>query len=157
MYRYVDNIRNLSRWGAHFPFWVWLVRRYQNRKWIKRMQIMEWLNLNIVIKYWIDKKKDRENGEKPRLFGRFHWKFVSYKYNRKSNLLTSNPKKMMYPTDYRVENRNQRFSTIIYLKRLLNVRQMDLEYTYSQLVNLIFNPTHVYALLWSSNDRFILA
>ncbi|KAK8792051.1 hypothetical protein WA158_005428 [Blastocystis sp. Blastoise] len=67
----------------------------------------------------------------------------------------------MLPLDIHQESRSQRFSTVMYFKRLLNIHQMDLEYTYSQLVQLVMNPTQVYKMTswrkqtknqWSRDD-----
>lgn len=41
------------------------------------------------------------------------------------------------------EERKRRVSTIIYLKRLFNIQQMDLDYTFTQMIQLCTSPTRV--------------
>ena len=49
------------------------------------------------------------------------------------------------------DKRKQRVYAIMYLKRMFSLRQMDLDYSLSQMIQLCLSPTKVYVFVFLSN------
>lgn len=54
----------------------------------------------------------------------------------------------MMNLDVNSDARKQRVYAIMYLKRMFSLRQMDLDYSLSQMIQICISPTKVYVVLF---------